>query len=87
MIEPERNVFRYCPRCAAENPSAGGNPFQCEACGFTHYFSPISAVGAIIEDSDRRVLFIRRGKDPGKGKRALHQIAAVTVVPDQQVVA
>lgn len=74
MNEPIANVFRFCPRCGAKpetNSSTGGNnPFRCTVadCGYSHYFSPNAAVGAIIAAADGTVLLITRAKDPGKGK-------------------
>lgn len=74
MNQPIANVFRFCPRCgnkSAEQPAGDGtNPFKCvdAECGYSHYFSPNAAVGAIIADAEGRVLVITRAKDPGKGK-------------------
>jgi ADP-ribose pyrophosphatase YjhB (NUDIX family) len=64
--------FAYCPRCgdAATAPDAGGpaGPFRCVACGFTLFFNSASAVAALICRDDGDALFIRRAKDPGKGR-------------------
>ena len=46
-------------------------PFQCAACGFHFYFNAAIAVAAILLGPDDRVLFIRRAKDPAKGKLAV----------------
>ena len=53
----------------AEPPLTG--PFRCGACGFTLFFNAAGAVAALIVRSDGHALFIRRAKDPGKGKLAL----------------
>lgn len=71
MSTPIAEAFRYCPRCACASDAPGRNPFRCPACGFVHHFSPIAAVGAIIEGPDGAVLFVVRAKDPGKGKLGL----------------
>jgi NAD+ diphosphatase len=64
--------FAHCPRCGTRQPDdrqEGGGPFRCAACGFTLYFNAASAVAAIIvREHDGHALFIRRAKDPGKGK-------------------
>jgi NAD+ diphosphatase len=66
--------FAHCPRCGASVPPAEPpltGPFRCEACGFTLFFNVAGAVAALIVRSDGRALFIRRAKDPGKGKLGL----------------
>ena len=63
--------FHHCPRCGARqaNPPAG-DVFTCDACGFTLYFSSANATAAFIQHDDGKVLFIRRAKEPAKGKLA-----------------
>ncbi|MDG1893653.1 MAG: NUDIX domain-containing protein [Fuerstiella sp.] len=68
---PIRDSWRHCPRCAAHTETTGQQPFACHACGYSHYFSPCSAVAALIVDESEKMLFIIRGKDPGKGKLGL----------------
>jgi NAD+ diphosphatase len=68
---PIRQAWRHCPRCAAVPAQKGRNPFRCESCGFTHFFGPVSAVGAITCDAEGQVLLLVRGKDPGKGRYGL----------------
>ena len=64
----------YCGRCGAaaggqaENP---GGPFRCGACGFTLFFNAAGAVGAVILRPDGRCLFVRRSKEPARGKLGL----------------
>ncbi len=66
------NHFRFCPRCASpgRTDSARG-AFHCDRCGFVYFFNPSTAAAAFILDSDGAVLFIRRAKEPAKGKLAL----------------
>ena len=70
-MEPAR-LFKFCPRCGqprgADHPV---QPFHCEACGFHYYFNPCLAVAAILLGPDDRALFIRRAKEPAKGKLAV----------------
>jgi ADP-ribose pyrophosphatase YjhB (NUDIX family) len=70
-VEPA-SLFQFCPRCgrprATDHPV---QPFQCEACGFHYYFNPCLAVAAILLGPDDRALFIRRAKDPARGKLAV----------------
>lgn len=62
-----KDAFGYCPSCGQAGPKSGVVPFVCGNCDFHFYFPPTIAVGAIISDSQGKVLFIQRAKDPGKG--------------------
>jgi ADP-ribose pyrophosphatase YjhB (NUDIX family) len=64
----------YCGRCGARAGEQAGNwggPFRCSACGFVLFFNAAGAVAAVIRRADARALFVRRAKDPAKGKLAL----------------
>jgi mutator protein MutT len=64
----------YCGRCGAragEQTRNWGGPFRCATCGFTFFFNAAGAVAAIIRRADGRALFVRRAKDPAKGKLGL----------------
>ena len=63
----EHDAWTHCPACGAAAETTGRNPFRCGRCGYVHYFSPNVAIGALILDEDNQMLFIVRGKDPGKG--------------------
>jgi ADP-ribose pyrophosphatase YjhB (NUDIX family) len=69
-------LFEHCPRCGhpqrpPEDVRPDG-PFRCTACGLTLFFNPAGAVAAlIVRDDDGRALFIRRAKEPGRGKLAM----------------
>ncbi len=69
--QPIRKAWNFCPHCGSPPPKSGKHPFVCESCGFTHFFGPVSAVGAIATDSDGQVLLLVRAKDPGKGMYGL----------------
>ena len=65
-------LYRFCPRCGEPHPGPpGGIPFRCGPCGLTLFFNPSVAAGGFIRDGAGRTLFIRRAKDPAKGKLAL----------------
>lgn len=70
-----KDFFSFCPQCAAPRPAEKllpqGAPFHCGACGFTYYFNTASAVAVFIEDGAGRCLFIRRGREPAKGRLAM----------------
>ena len=70
-MEPFR-LFRFCPKCgAAGGPPGPRQPFHCPACGFHYYFNPTVAVAAILLAPDGRALFIRRARDPARGRLGL----------------
>ena len=66
-------LFRFCPRCGAARgaTTTTPEPFRCDACGFLFFFNPAVAVAALVVRGDGRALFIRRAKDPAKGRLAL----------------
>ncbi len=64
------NHYRYCPRCGqalALRPEGGRQRAACQSCGFIHFSTFSLGVGGIVV-RDNKVLFIRRGQDPGKGR-------------------
>lgn len=63
--------FHRCPKCGQPVRRAETNAIQCSACGFLYYFNPVVAVGALIVNNAGQMLWIRRAKDPGKGKLGL----------------
>lgn len=69
--QPIETAFVHCPQCATANQEPGTIPFRCRACGLTLYLGPVAAVGALIHDSQGRLLMVRRAKDPGKGRWGL----------------
>jgi NAD+ diphosphatase len=69
---PASETFRFCPRCGT-NATEGADPrrFLCTECDHCFYFNPACAVAAIIHDESGRILFIRRKREPSKGKLSL----------------
>jgi ADP-ribose pyrophosphatase YjhB (NUDIX family) len=64
--------FQYCPKCGAARQVIVPSPsFHCQQCDFLYYFNPAMAAAALVLDSSGHALFIRRAKDPGKGKLAI----------------
>ncbi len=76
MIDPMNTVsktlgvahaFQYCPRCGQAHPHPGKSPFLCPHCGWSFYFGPVSAVGALIVNEDQHLLLVKRAREPGLG--------------------
>jgi len=70
-MEPKHS-FRFCPRCGwGRSPVRKQSYFHCDACGYRLYFNAATAVACFARDPKGRVLFIRRAKEPAKGKLAV----------------
>ena len=69
--QPIRKAWKFCPRCGAAVDKPGKHPFVCSVCQFSHFFGPVSAVGAIATDPEGQVLLLVRAKDPGQGMYGL----------------
>lgn len=63
--------FRCCPKCGQPVRRIESNGIRCQACGFLYHFNPAVAVGAFVMNREGRLLWIRRAKEPGKGKLGL----------------
>ena len=67
--------FQYCPHCGSRcKPDWAGSetePFRCGSCEHTYYFNPGVGVAGIVVDSNQRLLFLRRGREPHKGMLGL----------------
>ena len=67
-----REFFRYCPRCGARQETvAPGIEFLCAACEFQLFFNPTVSAGGFLRRSDGRILWLKRAKDPARGKLGL----------------
>ncbi len=63
----------YCPRCGAklEKRLVGDRVrYVCPNCGYVFYLNPTVAAGTLVE-MDGKVVLVRRGVQPGKGKWGL----------------
>ena len=66
------NPYQYCSRCGSDAlTGASEREFICGACGYRHFITSIPAACALIVDSQKRLLMMRRAHEPGSGKLGL----------------
>jgi ADP-ribose pyrophosphatase YjhB (NUDIX family) len=63
----------FCPACGSRlDPRSGPRePQRCASCGRSHFRDPKVAVGVVVHDDGGRLLLVRRGIEPERGKWAL----------------
>ena len=61
-------IFEYCPSCKSSDIEFDDiKQFKCNACSFT-YFHNVATAAAVILEYEQKILFIKRAKEPQKGK-------------------
>jgi ADP-ribose pyrophosphatase YjhB (NUDIX family) len=61
-------MFNYCPSCASSNIRFEyARVFRCPDCGFVYYHNTAAATALIVDTGDS-IMFVRRGKEPARGK-------------------
>ncbi|HKZ44262.1 MAG TPA: NUDIX hydrolase [Anaerolineales bacterium] len=66
-------IINFCPRCGAAISSMekfGKTRPVCSQCGWVHFSDPKVAAAVLIKE-DGKVLLVRRGNDPERGKWTL----------------
>lgn len=63
--------FKHCPSCGTPREAVLAQPVACATCGFTLYMNTTCAAAAFLRRDDGQVLFIRRARDPARGKLAI----------------
>ncbi|MFH1464733.1 MAG: NUDIX hydrolase [Pseudomonadota bacterium] len=61
---------RFCARCGAPltTRELEDRPRQvCPSCGMVHYRNPLPVASALVLDDERRVLLVRRAREPHRG--------------------
>lgn len=58
--------WKYCPRCATEVVHSHER-VECPACGFVAHSNSEPTACALVTDDDRRLLLVRRARDPYGG--------------------
>lgn len=61
-------LFSHCPKCGSSAFSVDTEKSKrCDACGFVYFMNPSTSTVAVIVDEKRRLLVVRRSKEPAKG--------------------
>ncbi len=69
-----RNTLIYCSLCRTKLltvPVDGRRRKVCPGCGFIFYQNPMPVVGCLVFDDRDRILLVKRGVEPAKGKWGL----------------
>jgi ADP-ribose pyrophosphatase YjhB (NUDIX family) len=67
-LNPALAEARYCPRCGQSAEITFPRSIKCPHCGYAAYFNPKPVAAAIPVDHEDRVILLRRGFDPGRGR-------------------
>jgi ADP-ribose pyrophosphatase YjhB (NUDIX family) len=67
-INPALAEARFCPRCGQPADVRFPHSIACSHCGYAAYFNPKPVAAAIPVDDEGRVILLRRGFDPGRGR-------------------
>lgn len=63
-----QNDFNFCPKCGRKDiQNINNRKWLCSSCGFELYNNVATAVGLVIKNSEGKVLFEKRAKEPRKG--------------------
>lgn len=61
-------IFNFCPNCGSKRIAYDGRKkFTCGDCSLKYFQNVAAAAGTILE-CDGKIVLIRRGQEPGKGK-------------------
>jgi ADP-ribose pyrophosphatase YjhB (NUDIX family) len=63
----------FCSACGGRlEPGSGPRePQRCTSCGRAHFRDPKVAVGVVVHDGEGKLLLVRRGIEPARGRWAL----------------
>lgn len=60
--------FSFCPVCGSASFAVNDERSKrCSDCGFTYYCNASASTVAVIVDAERRLLVVRRSKEPARG--------------------
>lgn len=67
-LNPALAEARFCPRCGQPAEVNFPRRIACPHCGYSAYYNPKPVAAAIPVDENGRVILLRRGFDPGRGR-------------------
>ncbi len=67
-LNPALAEARFCPRCGQLAKVEFPQRITCSHCGYAAYYNPKPVAAAIPLDDRGRVILLRRGFDPGRGR-------------------
>jgi ADP-ribose pyrophosphatase YjhB (NUDIX family) len=67
-LNPALAEARFCPRCGQPAEVNFPRRIACAHCGYSAYYNPKPVAGAIPVDENGRVILLRRGFDPARGR-------------------
>ncbi len=67
-LNPALAEAQFCPRCGQAADRDFPRRIVCSHCGYAAYYNPKPVAAVIPVDADGRVILIRRGFDPGRGR-------------------
>ncbi|MFZ0091612.1 MAG: NUDIX domain-containing protein [Solirubrobacteraceae bacterium] len=67
-LNPALAEARFCPRCGRPADVSFPRQIACSHCGYSAYCNPSPVACAIPVDDEGRLILLRRGFDPGRGR-------------------
>jgi ADP-ribose pyrophosphatase YjhB (NUDIX family) len=67
-LNPALEDVSFCPRCGRDADVDFPQRITCAHCGYGAYYNPKPVAGVIPVTADGRVILLKRGFEPGKGK-------------------
>jgi ADP-ribose pyrophosphatase YjhB (NUDIX family) len=67
-LNPALAEARFCPRCGQPAEVTFPRRIVCDSCGYAAYYNPKPVACVIPLDDEGRVILLRRGFDPGRGR-------------------
>ncbi len=67
VMDNNKDILKYCPRCSAPALLADSRKIVCATCGFSIYLNTAAAVAGLLFDAEGRLMAVRRNHAPRVG--------------------